>query len=81
MFLHLGKNTVVFKKEVIAILDAKVISSQITQEFLNNISRDKQVIDISGSNQEKSYVITDDKIFISPISCNALRRRTSSYFN
>lgn len=75
MFLHLGSDKIIPKKEVIAILDYKKGTSAITREFIQ-IARDEGFVEsISDPNKEKSYVITTEKIFISPISCNTLKKR------
>ena len=36
---------------------------------------------ISDQGKEKSYIITFDKIFISPISCSTLKKRSLETFN
>ena len=76
MFLHLGGNAIISKKEIIAILNIYKKPSAITSAFLDE-AQDKGVIDqISDLGKEKSCVIANDKIYISPISCNTLRKRT-----
>ncbi|MFZ5645082.1 MAG: extracellular matrix regulator RemB [Bacillota bacterium] len=80
MFLHLGGDTVALKKDIIAILDYKKGFSAINKEFME-IARDEGFIEnISEQGKEKSYVITSDKIFISPISCSTLKKRSSNDF-
>ena len=76
MFLHLGGDKVVPKKDIIAILDYKKGNSSITKEFIQ-IARDEGFIEnISENNKEKAYVITSEKIYISSISCNTLKKRS-----
>lgn len=80
MFLHLGGDTVALKKDIIAILDYKKGFSAINKEFME-IARDEGFIEtISDPGKEKAYVITSDKIFISPISCSTLKKRSVSGF-
>jgi hypothetical protein len=80
MFLHLGGDTVALKKDIIAILDYKKGLSSINKEFME-IARDEGFVKtISEVGKEKSYVITSDKIFISPISCSTLKKRAASGF-
>jgi regulator of extracellular matrix RemA (YlzA/DUF370 family) len=75
MFLHLGSDKIIPKKDIIAILDYKKGNSAITREFIQ-IARDEGFVEnISDPDKEKSYVITAEKIFISPISCNTLKKR------
>jgi len=78
MFLHLGADVVVPKKDIIAILEINTISSPITKEFLE-IAKDEGFIEyISENNKEKSYLIATDKIYFSPISCTTLKKRSDS---
>lgn len=78
MFLHLGGDVVVLKKDVIAILDSRTKSSAITREFIE-VAKDEGFIQpISNSDKEKSFVITSKEIFISPISCTTLKKRSDN---
>lgn len=78
MFLHLGGNTVVSKREIIAILDIRTEKSPVTGEFME-IARDEGFIkNIALKEKAKSFVITSDQIYISPISCTTLKKRSSS---
>lgn len=80
MFLHLGGDVVVPKKDVIAILDIRTKLSPVTKEFIE-IAKDEGFIkNISDYNKEKSYVVTTKEIFLSPISCTTLKKRSESVF-
>ncbi|GED34623.1 MULTISPECIES: extracellular matrix regulator RemB [Brevibacillus] len=73
MFIHIGGDTVVSTKEVISILDHQTMkSSKINKAFLNE--KRKTVVDHS-EEETKSYVITQDAIYCSPISSLTLKRR------
>ena len=62
MFLHLGGDVVVPKKDVIVILDIKTMSAPTTREFIE-IARDEGFIrNISNKNKDKSYVVTTKEI-------------------
>ena len=79
MFLHLGGDVVVPKKDIIAIFDVKTKQSPVTREFME-IARDEGFIkNISDKNKEKSYIITTKDIFISPISCTTLKKRSKNF--
>lgn len=77
MFLHLGGNTVVSKKEIIAILDARTRDATITNEFIAIAGYEGYIENIGASEKAKSFIITDDKIYISPISCTTLKKRSN----
>ena len=80
MFLHLGADTVVLLKNVIAINDLKMVKSNINNEFLDNMRKGKQVIDVSERNA-KSIVITDDGVYLSGISALTLKKRAGNVFD
>jgi ribosomal protein S8 len=79
MFLHLGGDVVVPKKDIIAILNHRTKLSPATKEFLE-ISKDEGFIKkISPTDKDKSYIVTTKEIYISPISCITLRKRSESF--
>jgi len=73
MFIHIGGDTVVSTKEVISILDHQTVkSSKSNKAFL----QEKKIMIVdSGSEETKSYVITQDVVYCSPISSLTLKRR------
>jgi extracellular matrix regulatory protein B len=77
MFIHLGGDTVVRSKDVIAILDYHMKqSSKITRQFLQEAEQTGRII-LLGNEQSKSFVITKDKVYCSPISSLTLKRRAN----
>lgn len=75
MFIHIGGDTVVSTKEVISILDHQSVkTSKITKRFIEDEKKIKRVVD-SSAEETKSYVITRDAIYCSPISSLTLKRR------
>lgn len=79
MFLHLGGDVVVPEKDIIAILDHKTRLSPATREFLE-ISKDEGFIKkISQNDKDKAYIVTTKEIYISPISCVTLRKRSGVF--
>lgn len=76
MFVHLGGDTIIRSKDVIAILDHQAKeTSEITEGFLQFYEQEKGVEQIS-KDITKSIVITASKIYFSPISSTTLKRRT-----
>lgn len=79
MFVHLGGDTVIPGKNIVAILDMKTTAAPSTREFMQMAGHAYEVINIAGRGREKSFVITSDgKMIISPISCTTLHRRARS---
>ncbi|RXJ02851.1 DUF370 domain-containing protein [Anaerobacillus alkaliphilus] len=74
MFIHLGGDTVIRSKDVIAILDRQVETSETTGEFLDYNGQQNKVEEIA-KDMTKSIVITTDKVYLSPISSSTLKRR------
>lgn len=82
MYLHLGGQTMVKQKEVVAILDLETTSvSKKTKEFLRISEKNGVLINIS-EDIPKSYVICSQKgkvvIYISQISSATLLKRIES---
>ncbi|MEW6274190.1 MAG: extracellular matrix regulator RemB [Bacillota bacterium] len=72
MFLHLGKDVIVSKGEIIMILDYRTDVKTLLNEdgFIRNLAEE---------GKEKSWVITSREVFISPISSNTLKRRAENF--
>ncbi|TMW71995.1 extracellular matrix regulator RemB [Alteribacter natronophilus] len=78
MFIHLGGDTVIRSKDVVAILDHQSRGmSQDNQEFLSENSSRKKVTEIS-ADTIKSVVVTEEQIYLSPISSLTLKRRANA---
>lgn len=75
MFIHLGGDTVIRSKDIIAILDKQVKeTSEITESFLDFHAAAEQEEE-KIKDMTKAIVITTDQIYFSPISSATLKRR------
>lgn len=83
MYLHLGEEVVVKKREVMAIFDLEKSSlSKDTKSFLANATKSGKVVTVSYE-MPKSFVICRHKkgkeekeiIYISQLSCSTLLKR------
>jgi extracellular matrix regulatory protein B len=74
MFLHLGADTVIPLRDVIAITDIKAVRSGINEEFLKVMTEESMINDVSEGNA-KSFVVTDKVVFLSAISSTTLKKR------
>lgn len=80
MFLHVGGDVMVAKKDIIAVINAETRRSAITREFFD-VARDEGfLVQITRKGKEKSYVLTGREIYISPISCSTLKKRCVNDF-
>ncbi len=74
MYLHIGDDTLVRTKDIIAILDkGSASSSPVFAEFLDR--RETEVVNLS-KNQYKSVVVTRDQIYYSPLAAGTLKKRS-----
>lgn len=83
MYLHLGKNVVVPKEDVIAVLDLDNSSqSHITRAYLAQAERNSQVINVS-DDLPKSFVICQSAeggqtLYLSQLASSTLLKRAES---
>lgn len=76
MFLHLGADTVIPLKNVIAIFDLKSDrAANSNKKFLQKKLDEKKVIDVSEGNA-KSCILADKEIYLSGISSVTLKKRS-----
>lgn len=80
MFLHIGGDFVVCKKDIVAIFDLESSSlSKITKEYLKNEEINKRVINVEKEALPKSYVVINENgkniLYISPIASVTLLKR------
>lgn len=78
MFIHIGGDIVVQSKDVVAILNLNRIDrkgKKKNNHLLNKGNNGKQT-DLKNDTEIKSIVITDDKIYHSPISSITLKKRS-----
>ncbi|MGE5590284.1 MAG: extracellular matrix regulator RemB [Bacillota bacterium] len=76
MFLHLGADEIVRLSGVVAILDIKVARAAATKEYLQLTRSENRLHDVSDGDA-KSFVITLDGVFLSPISSVTLKKRAA----
>ncbi len=82
MYVHLGGDTVVLQKDIIAIFDLELTTiSKITREFLHVAEEEGFVVNVS-EDLPKSYILTESdnesKVYISPISAATLLKRANN---
>lgn len=84
MYLHIGTNVLIRTVDIIAIIDrkGKKEKNKTNQQFLEQVQKEGEVIDISdlASENSKSLVlVTNNRVYISPISPQTLYRRSKNY--
>ena len=76
MFIHLGQDLIINKREIIAIFDLEnTTTSKITREFFLKNSKNKNVIYVDNE-LPKSFVLTkENKIYVTSLSESTLAKR------
>lgn len=75
MFIHLGGDLIIRSTNLIAIFDLSIEeSSKISRNFIDFAVKHGKIEKI-GEEESKSLVITEQKIFYSPISSTTLKKR------
>ncbi len=79
MYLFLGTDTTVRKKDVVGIFDLDTATiSPVTRAFLSRSQKEKQVQSVNYE-LPKSFVVTADqnqkKVYLSPLSASVLKNR------
>lgn len=76
MFIHLGGEKIIRASELIAIFDLSIEkSSKISKQFISHAVKEKK-IEVIGEEESKSLVVTQSKVYYSPISSTTLKKRT-----
>lgn len=81
MFLHLGGEVTILQSEVMGIFNIDITkTSAATKEFLEITKNEKKIIYIGDKQEVKSFIITNDYVFLSPISSVTLQKRNNTSF-
>lgn len=77
LFIHIGGERVLKTKDIIIIINANDINLKKNSSFLEYLEKGHQIEKIK--DQTKSFIITVDKIYYSPISSLTLSKRANNY--
>ena len=78
MYLHTGEDTLIKDKEIIGIFDMDTSTvNKATRDYLKKAETDKRVIYVN-YDLPKCFVVTDDKVYVSPINTGTLNKRAKS---
>ncbi len=77
MFLHIGGSQIVFNRELIGIFNLDLTEKSVNKQFLDFATGKLSKAPI-GSDHPRSFVVTDHRVYISPISPLTLSRRRNS---
>ena len=78
MYLHLGEETVITDEKIIGIFDMDTSTvNKATRDYLSKAEKDKRVVYVN-YDLPKSFIVTDNKVYISPINTSTLNKRVKS---
>ena len=78
MFVHLGGEKVIRMKELIAILDLSSEQSAAAHSEFIRRAEERNEVERIGDEAPKSLVITDGRLYYSPISSTTLKKRVQA---
>jgi len=77
MYLFLGETIATVSKNIIGIFDMDTSTvNKATRDFLNNAEKTNKVKYVN-FDLPKSFILTDDFVFISPVNTSTLRKRAN----
>lgn len=76
MYLHIGSDCVVETKKILVILSC----SKLEEDFLENFRSNYEIVDATKGEACSSYILTDDILYLSPISSSTLKKRFEEDF-
>lgn len=80
MYIHLGNNYVISTTGIIAIINIESPLSEDMEDIIQLAVENKNLVKISEKDKEKSLIICNDNIYISPISSMTLYKRSFNQF-
>jgi len=76
VYLHLGEEKVISNQEIVGIFDYDLVKkSKTTKEYLELMDNDQVLEKVSKGKIVKSFIVTNNKVFLSPISSLTLQKR------
>jgi extracellular matrix regulatory protein B len=75
MYIHLGGEKVIRTSQLVAIFDVSIEqSSKLSRQFVAQAQKNRGVETI-GEEEPKSVVVTEERVYYSPISTSTLKKR------
>ncbi|ADI00812.1 MAG TPA: DUF370 domain-containing protein [Syntrophothermus lipocalidus] len=79
MYMHLGDDYTVFLNEVIAIVNIDGLIDRSVKDIIDLAQAEKKLCRIGEKGKEKSLIITEQYVYLSPISSLTLFKRGHSF--
>lgn len=75
MYLHIGGDVIVPYRDVVGIFDYVTSDATATREFLQVSREEGFTFSATDITHVKSFVVANDRVYLSPIACATLRKR------
>ncbi len=79
VFIHLGNNFIISSHDIITILNLNTNLSEDLIDIMELARSEKKLINISEEGKEKSMIICQDAVYLSPISSITLYKRGAAF--
>jgi regulator of extracellular matrix RemA (YlzA/DUF370 family) len=79
VYIHLGNNYIISSQNIIAILNLDPPIGEDIQDIMEIARSEKKLVNISEKGKDKSLILCDDKVYLSPISSHTLYKRAAHY--
>jgi len=80
MFIHLGNDVLISAQSLIAIINIQDPWSEGIQDVIDLAEMERKLVKISDQQKNKTLVICDDCVYISPISSQTLFKRANNFY-
>ena len=80
MYIHLGNNHIISSQNIIAILNIEPPIAEDLIDIIDTAKMDKNLINLSEKGKEKTLIVCDNKVYLSPISSTTLYKRALSHY-
>jgi extracellular matrix regulatory protein B len=75
MYIHLGGEKIIRTSQLVAIFDVSIEqSSKLSRQFVAQAQK-KHGVETIGEEDPKSIVVTEERVYYSPISTSTLKKR------
>ena len=77
MYVHLGNDVLVSFSDLISIINIENQVTEETKDIIDSAEMERTLVMIGRENKNKSLVVCQDKVYISPISSSTLYKRAA----
>ncbi|MEW5783627.1 MAG: extracellular matrix regulator RemB [Bacillota bacterium] len=77
MFLHIGGSRIIFHKDIIGIFNLNLRKNPVNKQFLET-APDTGFLEASEFEKNKTFIVTSDQVYLSPIAPITLARRKTA---